>query len=532
MKTISILDTTLRDGAQSTYISYSLEDKLSIIGVLDGLSIPFIEVGNPAASHLDRALFQRLRQGGYHSNMVAFGATAHKGVRPEDDAGLNALLEAGTQYISLFGKASLMHVKEILGVTPEENLRMIEDSIRFLVKAGRRVFFDAEHYFDGYKLDRNYALLCLQTAQRAGADTAVLCDTCGGTLPHEIAAVTRDTAEQLSIPVGIHTHDDTGCAVASAISAVDAGAVQVQGTFLGYGERCGNCNLSTLIPDLQLKLGYFCVPEKALARFTTSAAFIAEVSNIPLRNQLPYVGASAFAHKAGMHVDAVSKLPCSFEHIEPERVGNTRQLVLSEMSGRAAILRHMESIDATLNKQSPEVIAIADKVKEMTERGFKYEAAGASFEMLVVDMLGRMPDFFRLEEYRIIGEQTDESLQKPTTAMVKISVGGRTELTAAEGNGPINALDSGLRKALEVFYPVLKSVRLTDFKVRVITPKRASAAVVRVLISSTDGKNIWSTVGASDDVIGAGWLALADSMRYKLYLEYKNRYGKDEKTWQ
>ena len=532
MKTIAILDTTLRDGAQSTYISYSLEDKLSIIGVLDGLSIPFIEVGNPAASHLDKALFQRLKKGGYRSHMVAFGSTARVGVRPEEDAGLKALLEAGTEYISLFGKTSLLHVKEILGVSPEENLHMIEDSIRFLTEAGHKVFFDAEHYFDGYKLDKNYALQCLKAAEHAGADTAILCDTCGGTLPEEIADIVRDTAAQLSLPVGIHTHDDTGCAVASAISAVRAGAVQVQGTFLGYGERCGNCNLSALIPDLQLKLHYSCVPDRALLRFTTSAAFIAEVSNIPLRSQMPYVGASAFAHKAGMHVDAVTKLPCSFEHIEPETVGNERQLVLSEMSGRAAILRHMESIDPTLGKQSPEIIAIADKVKEMTERGFKYEAAGASFEMLVLGMLGRMPDFFQLAEYRIIGEQTDENLNKPTTAMVKISVGGRTELTAAEGSGPINALDFALRKALEVFYPVLKSVRLTDYKVRVITPKRASAAVVRVLISSTDGRNIWSTVGASDDMIGASWLALADSMRYKLYLEHKEKYGKDETTCQ
>ena len=399
-------------------------------------------------------------------------------------------------------------------------------SLPFFLKKGKEVIFDAEHFFDGMRNNPGYALATLQAAVDGGADWLVLCDTNGGSFPKEIFEFTKEVAERFSVPLGIHCHNDSGLAVANSIMAVEAGVTQVQGTFLGFGERCGNANLSTLIPNLQLKKGYQCIPKDQMARLTTTARYIAEVSNIALDTRLPYVGKSAFAHKGGMHVDGVLKDPRSFEHIEPERVGNERRFLLSEVSGRSTILKKLQKIDPELRKDSKETQAIIDLLKELERQGYQFEAAESSFELMVRKHLGLYEPFFRLENFTVVDEQPLQDDAVSSSAIIKVDVDGKKEITAAQSDGPVHTLDRALRKALEVFYPELKEMHLTDFKVRVLDPERATGAKVRVLIETTDGKESWTTVGVSTDIIQASCLALVDSIEYKLLKDIGKKMSK------
>ena len=516
MKKVFMFDSTLRDGVQGENVNFSVEDKLKVMKVLDDFGIDFIEAGNPASNPKDMEFFKKAESYSLkHSKLVAFGSTRRKNTSCEDDSNLGVLAETNVEYISVFGKSWDMHAIDILNTTLEENLNMISDTISYLVSKGKKVFFDAEHYFDGYKANSEYALRTLRTAENAGAEAVILCDTNGGCFPDEIAEIVRISAEAVNIPIGIHCHNDTGCAVANSISAVKAGASQVQGTFIGVGERCGNTNLSTVIANLQLKLGIECVDKNQISKLTQVARFISEISNIKLTSNMPYVGKSAFAHKGGMHSDGVKKNTHSFEHVSPETVGNKRNILLSEVAGRSAILHRINEIAPELTKDSIETHTIINVLKEMEFKGFQYEAADASFELLVKKYLGMSETFFEINYFKIIGEKTGE-LQNPSSAIIKLAVNNQSCIAADEGDGPVNALDKALRQALTVFYPSIADVHLTDYKVRVIDGSAATAANVRVLIESTDGKDIWTTVGASTDVINASVIALIDSMEYKL----------------
>ena len=516
MNNVQIFDSTLRDGAQGENVNFSVEDKFSVMKALDDFGIDFIEAGNPASNPKDMEFFKKAAEcPPKNSKLVAFGSTRRKNTSCEDDANLNALADTNVEYVSIFGKSWDMHATEIINTTLEENLNMISDTIKYLNSKGKKVFFDAEHFFDGYKHNPEYALKTLKAAEEAGAITAVLCDTNGGCFPDEIAEITKKAIEAVNIPIGIHCHNDTGCAVANSIAAVKAGALQVQGTVTGIGERCGNTNLSTVIANLQLKLGIQCVPEKSTAQLTQLARYLAEVCNMKLTGTMPYVGKSAFAHKGGMHADGVNKNPISFEHIPPEAVGNKRNILLSEVAGRSAILRRINEIAPELTKESPETKTIIELLKEMEFKGYQYEAADASFELLVKKYLGMVENFFEISYFKIIGEKSGDR-QTPSSAMVKVAVNGKTQIGADEGDGPVNAIDKALRQALTVFYPSIADIHLIDFKVRVVDGSAATAANVRVLIESTDGKDIWTTVGASTDIINASVTALVDSIEYKL----------------
>ncbi len=512
-RTIEIFDTTLRDGAQGEGISFSLEDKLNIAQKLCKLGIAFIEAGNPGSNPKDMEFFRRageLELG--QTQLVAFGSTRKKDTPVERDEGCAALLSAGTRWVAIFGKSWDLHVRDVLRTTLPENLRMIRDTVSFLKEQGRQVVFDAEHFFDGYKSDPDFARQAVLAARDAGADRIVLCDTNGGTFPEEIGRITQEMVELLGVPVGIHAHNDTGCAVA----AVEAGASQVQGTYIGFGERCGNTNLSTIIPNLQMKKGYRCIPEDKLVRLGKTARYIAQVTNLVLSPNMPYVGRSAFAHKGGMHVDGVAKNTLSFEHITPESVGNRRQILLSEFAGRTAIAGKIAALDSSITRDSQVTAELIEKLKGLEYQGFAFESAAASFELFALKQLGKYRPAFDLEYFKTLGEQPAVNVERCCSAIVKVRVGESIEMTSAEGDGPVHALDIALRKALEVFYPCLSQVRLIDYKVRVMEGHRATAAIVRVLIESTDGVSTWTTVGCSADIIDASWQALRDSMEYKL----------------
>ena len=513
---VELFDSTLRDGAQGEGVSFSVEDKLGIVKALDELGIPYIEAGNPGSNPKDLEFFKRAHKLDLkHAQLVAFGSTRRKNCNAADDTNLKALVNAGTKAVAVFGKCWLLHVREILSTTAQENFRMISDTCRYLKEQGKTVFFDAEHFFDGYKDDPEFALSALKAANEAGADRLVLCDTNGGCMPGEIDKIMKDVCKRFPGKVGIHTHNDRGMAVANSVVAVQAGAVQVQGTFLGFGERCGNANLSTVIPNLQLACGYPCIPQENLPRLTETARKIAEISNISIKKNEPFVGISAFAHKAGMHADGVLKLSRSFEHVSPEAVGNERRFLMSEISGRTQILEKIRKIDPSITKDSPETAKILKELKRLEQEGYQFEAADSSFEMLIRKNLGAYKPFFEMNNYKIVtGRPCEQDFS--ATATVKIRVGDKDQLMAAEGNGPINALDKALRAALEVFYPSLRKMRLIDYKVRVMDSKQATAAVTRVLITSTDGSRVWTTVGVSSDVVEASRLALTESIEYKL----------------
>ena len=517
MEKIEIFDSTLRDGAQSENVSFSVEDKLNIVQALDKMGIDYIEAGNPYSNPKDAEFFEKLKDVRLsYSKIVAFGSTRRRGITPEEDKNCQALLAAQTEYVAVFGKSSEWQVREVLGAQLAENLEMIRDTVAYLAKAGKHVFFDAEHFFDGYKQNPYYTLQTLRAADEAGAYKLVLCDTNGGCFPDEVAKIVKEMQSYFPGKIGIHCHDDVGCAVANTMAAVEAGANHVQGTYVGFGERCGNTNLSTVIGNLQLKRNYVCVPADCVRRMTQTARLICEVSNMRLAHTMPYVGKAAFAHKGGMHVDGVRKNSESFEHIHPELVGNRRHILLSEVSGRSALIAKVQEFIPGIDKNSPELIRLLEKLKEMERVGYQFEGATASLELLILKELGRFEPFFEMELFRIIGEQ-DCADRHMASAMVKLRVGDRFEITADEGDGPIHALDRALRKALEVFYPSLAGVRLVDYKVRVMEAGQATASRVRVLIESSDGENIWTTVGASTDIINASIQALVDSMEYKLY---------------
>lgn len=515
---IFVYDSTLRDGVQGSNIDFSLSDKINIAKALDEFGIDYIEAGNPFSNPKDIEFFNSLSEINFsHSKIVAFGSTCRKGSKACDDQNVTALADTFCQYVTVFGKTSLFHVTNILCTTIEENIRMIDDTIRFLTSKGKKVFFDAEHFFDGYKTDKEYSLKCLATAKRAGAVGIVLCDTNGGCFPNEISDITDDVISTINIPIGIHCHNDNDCACANSIAAVGSGATQIQGTFAGIGERCGNTNLSSLLPSLQLKLGYDCIPQESMEKITSVSRYITDVANISLHDNMPYVGRNAFSHKAGMHIDAVIKSTSSFEHVSPESVGNTRSFHLSEVAGRTTILSKVRKFIPTITKDSPELSDILEMLKDQQLKGYQYEAAEASFELLVLKYLGLFKEFFYIDYFKIIGEQSG-SFQKAASAMVKVRVGDKSEIAADEGDGPVNALDKALRAALVKFYPEqITDIELLDYKVRVMDTGAGTAAVVRVLIESTDGKDVWTTVGVSTDIINASVKALIDSIEYRLY---------------
>ncbi len=517
-KTIEVLDTTLRDGAQAEGISFSVRDKLAIVKTLDELGIPLIEAGNPGSNPKDLEFFEAVKDVALTRAVVcAFGATRKPGLAAENDSQVKSLLSAGTGVVVIFGKTWSLHVTEVLKTTLDENLAMIRDTVALARARSMRVIYDAEHFFDGWKADPAYALKTLAAAADAGADVLCLCDTNGGAFPDAVAA---GTAEALALPglratVGIHAHNDSGLAVANTLASVQAGARHVQGTLAGFGERCGNVNLATVLANLQLKLGYACIPPESLKELTPAVRRVAEVANIVLPDDLPYVGRKAFAHKAGMHMDGVRKCSASFEHVAPDSVGNSRRFLMSEVAGRSAVLERLRKLDPAIQKSDAVVDAVVARLKALEQEGYQFEGADGSFDLLMRKALGTYKPLFELEHFRLLGERPARG-EMGAAVLMKISVEGQTEITAAEGDGPVNALDRSLRKALERFYPALKTVRLTDFKVRVLNGNAATEAAVRVLIESTDGREVWTTVGVSTDIIEASWKALVDSIEYKL----------------
>ncbi|MGN0878360.1 MAG: citramalate synthase [Oligosphaeraceae bacterium] len=516
-------DSTLRDGAQGENIAFSLQDKLNIVHALDDFGLDVIEAGIPGANPKDLQFFrQAAREPLHHATLCAFGSTRRRGETAANDRQLQQLLDADTPAVAIFGKSWLLHVAHILKATPTENLDMIAESVQLLASHGRQVIYDAEHFFDGYADNPDYALQTLQAALDAGAFSITLCDTNGGTTPTDVKRITEAVVTRFPHAlVGIHCHNDIGCAVANAMLAVEAGARLVQGTFSGYGERCGNTDLSVLIPNLILKKRRTCsIPD--LSRLSSTATQLAELANIAIPAGKPYVGKSAFAHKGGMHIDGVTKVAASFEHIPPETIGNHRRFLMSEVSGRSTLLEKMKHFaahdghTADLTKDSPEARLIIERLKEMECNGYQFEAADASLELLVRRTLGWHRPHFTLILYKTIGEFPSPNGREQSSAMIQVDVGGTAESTAALGDGPVHALDTALRKALHVFYPQLAAVQLIDYKVRVIDTGAATAAKVRVLIESTDGAHSWTTVGVSTDIIEASWLALQDSIEYKL----------------
>ncbi len=516
MGPVTIFDSTLRDGAQGTGIAFSLEDKLQAVRLLDQIGIQYVEAGNPGSNPKDAEFFHRAEKLSLkNAKLVSFGSTRRKGIRVEEDSNLAAVLAAGTPCCSLFGKCWKFHVDKVLETSYEENFRMIEESCRFLKSHGREVVFDAEHFFDGWKDDKAFAWKALQAAVRGGADIVCLCDTNGGAFPKDVEKIVKEVVAKLPVPVAVHFHEDCGMATANSILSVLAGAAQIQGTFLGFGERCGNANLVEIIPNLQVKLGLSCIPQEELLHLTQRAKELAAIANMDLPGCMPYVGENAFAHKAGMHAAGVLKSPRSFEHVDPYLVGNARRFPASEISGRAVVLEKIKEMFPSVGVDSQEARSLLQELKELESRGYQFEGADASFQLLVRKRLRPFPPFFELLYYHIYTDYSDGA-DRGASATVKVRVGGEIQLMAGEGNGPVNALDQALRKALEIFYPVLSQVKLTDYKVRVLDSKDATAAGVRVLITSTDGEDTFTTVGVSGDVVAASWKALEDSMEYLL----------------
>jgi 2-isopropylmalate synthase len=509
----------LRDGAQSEGLSFSIEDKLRIARKLDRLRIPFIEGGWPGANPKDVQFFWQLQEEPLEfSEVVAFCSTRRPGMSAEEDPLLKPILAAGTRWVALFGKSWDLHVTEGLKTTLDENIAMIRDSIAFLISQGRQVIYDAEHWFDGYLANPDYAIATLKAAHEAGAAWLALCDTNGGTLPHEVARIVAEVREWLpAAQLGIHTHNDSGTAVANAIAAVQSGARMVQGTINGYGERCGNANLCTLIPNLQLKLGLNCIPAAQLAELTATSRFVSEVANLAPDDRAPYVGLSAFAHKGGIHVSAVERNPQTYEHISPDRVGNQRRIVISDQSGLSNVLAKARSFGLDLDKQDPACRQILQTLKTLENQGYQFEAAEASFDLLMRTALGQRSSFFVLKDCRVhydFGEPSD----RESLATVKVTVGDRTLLEVAEGNGPVAAMDAALRRALVQFYPVVAQFHLTDYKVRILDGGAGTSAKTRVLVESSDGHQRWTTVGVSGNILEASYQAVVEAIEYGLIL--------------
>ncbi len=514
-RTVELFDTTLRDGTQGEHVTLTAHDKLRIARKLDRFGIDVIEGGWPGSNPKDQEFFEMAKDVEWeHAKMCAFGSTRRVQFAPEDDPNLHAMLRADTPVVSLFGKSWTLHVEVALGVSREDNLDLISSSIAFLRANGRRVVYDAEHFFDGFSEDREYALETLRAAMEAGAHVLVLCDTNGGTMPSKVSHVVREVRGALDARLGIHTHNDGGCAVANSLVAVEAGVRHVQGTINGIGERCGNADLTSVVPGLQIKLGYSCVPEERLKELTDLAHFVNEVANLDPIDRTAYVGRSAFAHKGGIHVSAVMKDPRAYEHLVPEEVGNRRRVLVSDLSGRSNVRYKAQELGLELGEHDEAARAV-QRIKELEHLGYEFEGAEASFELLLRKIQGEETDFFNLERLRVRSELNDDGADC-SEATIVVRVEGRRELIVAEGVGPVDALSNALRKVLVAFYPGLEALRLADYKVRVVSPEEGTGAYVRVLVEHTDGAATWSTVGVSANILDASWHAIADGVRYHL----------------
>jgi 2-isopropylmalate synthase len=525
-RTIEIYDTTLRDGTQAEDFNLSVEDKVRIAIKLDALGIDFIEGGWPGSNPRDVQFFTEIRNYSLnHSRIVAFGSTHQARHEAHDDPNLKALVQAETPAITIFGKSWDIHVRDALRISLERNLELIENSLAWLRPRVEILFYDAEHFFDGFRADRDYALETLRRAVSGGAERLILCDTNGGTLPDELAEIVTQVRQVLGdeVRLGVHCHNDSEVAVANSLIAIRAGVGHVQGTMNGFGERCGNANLCSIIPALVLKMGYRCAVAEHMQNLTTTSRFVSEIANLPHNKYQPYVGASAFAHKGGIHVSAVQRNPETYEHVRPELVGNVQRILVSDLAGKSNILAKARQFGLDLESKDPVVLDIVAKLKELEARGFQFEGAEASFELLMRKATGTQRKFFDLLGFRVIDQKIREEDPPQAEATVMVRVGGQVEHTAAEGNGPVNALDNAIRKALEKFYPQLKEMSLQDYKVRVLPGTPGTGAKVRVLIESRDQKEKWGTVGVSHDIIEASWQALVDGICFKLLQSERQR---------
>jgi 2-isopropylmalate synthase len=512
---VEIYDTTLRDGSQGLGISFSVLDKLRIAERLDAFGVHYIEGGWPGSNPKDIEFFDEAKRRTFrHARLAAFGATRRKGVKAADDDQVRLLIDAETPVVTIVGKTSLLHVREVLQTTPEENLAMIADTIAFLKAQGRFVVYDAEHTFDGYKDDAEYALATLVAAERAGADVVVLCDTNGGSIPGEVVEITKQVGGRISTRIGIHTHDDIGLGVANALAAIDAGATHVQGTINGIGERTGNCSLTSVIPTLAFKLKRPSIPAESLVMLKEMSQFVDEIANMRPNPRLPWVGAGAFSHKGGQHVNAVQKLVSSYEHIDPALVGNSRHVLMSELAGRSNIIMKARELGFDVSKETPELSAMLTRVKALEHEGYEFEAADGSLALLIRRTLAHETKPFTVDAYHV--SMRSDGNSSVCEATVKVVVGKEHAHTVAEGEGPVNALDGALRAALLKFYKDLEGVRLTDYKVRIVNSSSGTAARTRVLIESTDGTSSWTTIGVNENIIEASLQALVDSLEYGL----------------
>ena len=520
---VEFYDTTLRDGAQSEDISFTLTDKLRITEKLDEFGMHYIEGGWPGSNPKDLQYFKEVKK--LHlknAKITAFSSTMKANTNPEDDEIIKALMDAQTKYITIVGKSWDLHVKDALRVSLDTNLKMIDKTITYLKNEGKKVFFDAEHFFDGYKKNEEYALRVIETARNAGADVIVLCDTNGGSMPYEVYDVVARVRAHINGPLGIHTHNDTELGVANTLMAVRAGCTHVQGTVNGYGERCGNANLCSIIPNVILKMGHSGIEKAKLQKLRELSLFVDELANFIPDKHRPYVGESAFAHKGGIHVSAIRRNPETYEHLKPETVGNTQRVLISDLSGESNILYKAKEFNIDVEKDRKVVKDVVHKIKNLEMRGYQFEAAEGSLELLIKKALGIHKSYFDLVGFRIIVEKKEKA-HPVTEATIIVKVGDRVEHTAALGKGPVNALDNALRKALHKFYPQLKEMDLVDYKVRVLSTKDGTGAPTRVLIESSDGKHTWGTVGVSENIIEASWRALVDSIDYKLLIEEERK---------
>jgi len=520
---VILYDTTLRDGTQGEDFSLTLEDKIRVALKLDELGIHYIEGGWPEANPKDTQFFEEIRNYNLKNSIVtAFGSTHHKDVAAENDKNLNALIKAKTRAVTIFGKSWTLHVKDALNTTLERNIALIRDSVAYLKQNVPEVIYDAEHFFDGFKADPEYAIATLRAAKDGGADVLVLCDTNGGSLPHEIGEIIETVKQHFPDAVlGIHAHNDSDTAVANSLEAVRRGVRHVQGTMNGVGERCGNANLVSIIPNLYLKMNFECIPVENLRKLRHVSRYILELANLPSNKHQPFVGRSAFAHKGGVHISAVERNPKTYEHIEPELVGNKRRILVSDASGRATIKWKADEFGIKISRNDPVAMEVLETIKQLEMEGYQFEAAEASLELLINRAMGKSKKYFELIGFRVLDQKLHDDGSPVAEATIQVRVGGKVEHTAAIGNGPVNALDNALRKALEKFYPQLKTMSLLDYKVRVLPGRAGTASRVRVLIESTDGVDQWGTVGVSHDILEASWQALVDSITYKMYKEEK-----------
>jgi len=515
---VFLYDTTLRDGTQAEDISFQVQDKVRIAKHLDTLGIDYIEGGWPGSNPKDIGFFEAIQKETLsHSKIAAFGSTRRARITPDQDNNIKMLIEARPDVVTIFGKTWDFHVREALRVSLEENLDMINDSLAYLKERVGEVIYDAEHFFDGYKTNPEYALKTLQAAAQAGADCLVLCDTNGGTLPHEIPLIMESVRKEIDVPLGIHAHNDSECAVANSLMAVVGGAVHIQGTMNGFGERCGNANLCSIIPSLILKMNKECLQQGKLENLRKASRAIYELANLTPQKHQAYVGNSAFAHKGGVHVSAIQRHPETYEHIRPELVGNKTRVLVSDLSGRSNILAKAQECGIKIDDKDPVALEILEKIKELENKGFQFEGAEASFELLMLRAMGQLKQFFHITAFRVI-DTLRESDQCPVSeATIKVKVGGRVEHMAADGNGPVNALDRAMRKALISFYPQLADIKLLDYKVRVLPSSQGTDSIIRVLVETGDEDSRWGTVGVSSNVVDASYQALADAFTYKLY---------------